>query len=40
VVEANYDWTFVRVYTEEGITGLGESLLAPALTTIFSHLKP
>jgi L-alanine-DL-glutamate epimerase-like enolase superfamily enzyme len=23
VVEANYYWTFVRVYTDEGITGLG-----------------
>lgn len=40
VVEANYDWTFVRVYTDEGITGLGESFLAPGLTAIIRDLKP
>jgi gluconate/galactonate dehydratase len=40
VVEANYDWTFVRVYTDEGITGLGESFLAPDLTGIIRDLKP
>lgn len=40
VVEANYDWTFVRVYTDEGLTGLGESFLAPGLTGIIRDLKP
>ena len=40
VVEANYDWTFVRVYTDEGLTGLGESFLAPGLTAIILDLKP
>ena len=40
VVEANYDWTFVRVYTDGGITGLGESFLAPGLTAIIRDLKP
>ena len=40
VVEANYDWTYTRIYTDEGITGLGESFLAPALTTIIRDLKP
>jgi hypothetical protein len=27
VVEANYDWTFTRIYTDEGITDLGEGSL-------------
>ncbi|MBA2691010.1 MAG: mandelate racemase/muconate lactonizing enzyme family protein [Rubrobacter sp.] len=40
VVEANYDWTFTRIYTDEGITGLGESFLAPGLTAIIADLKP
>ena len=40
VVEANYDWTFIKVYTDEGVEGLGESFLAPGLTRIISDLKP
>ena len=40
VVEANYDWTFTRIYTDEGITGIGESFLAPGLTQIIRDLKP
>lgn len=31
VVEANYGWTLVRVYTDEDITGLGKSFLVPSL---------
>ncbi len=40
MVEANYDWTFVRVYTDRDIVGLGESFLAPGLTAIIRDLKP
>jgi L-alanine-DL-glutamate epimerase-like enolase superfamily enzyme len=40
VVEANYDWTFVRVYADNGLVGLGESFLAPGLTAIIGDLKP
>jgi L-alanine-DL-glutamate epimerase-like enolase superfamily enzyme len=40
VVEANYDWTFVRVYTDEGVAGLGESFTAPGLTAIVRELEP
>ena len=30
VVEANYDWTFVRIDAEgEGLTGIGECFCAP-----------
>ena len=35
VVEANYDYTFVRVETDwEGLCGTGECFFAPGLTTI------
>ncbi|MDP8926143.1 MAG: hypothetical protein M3M97_04355 [Actinomycetota bacterium] len=40
VVEANYDWAFIRVYTDKGITGLGERFLTPGLTAITQDLKP
>src|ERR671933_2634522 len=40
VVEANYDGTFIRVYTDEDITGLGEGFLAPGLTGIIRDLEP
>ena len=29
VVEGNFDWTFVRIETDEGIQGLGECFFAP-----------
>ena len=35
VVEANYDWTYVRVDAEgEGLSGPGECFCAPGLTAI------
>ena len=41
VVEANYDWTFVRVDAEgEGLSGLGECFCAPGLTAIVRDLAP
>lgn len=40
MVEANFDWTFVRIHTDTGITGLGECFLAPGLTAIIRDLKP
>ena len=40
VVEANFDWTFVRVETDEGISGLGECFFAPGLTSILRSLEP
>jgi len=38
VIEANYDWTIVRIETDEGISGLGESFCAPALTQTIREL--
>jgi len=40
VVEGNFDWTFVRIETDEGITGLGECFFAPGLTSILRSLEP
>ena len=38
VVQGNYDWTFIRVYTDQGVVGLGESFFAPGLTGIIRQL--
>ena len=38
VVQGNYDWTYIRVYTDRGIVGLGESFFAPGLTSIVQEL--
>ncbi|MBW3560981.1 MAG: mandelate racemase/muconate lactonizing enzyme family protein [Actinobacteria bacterium] len=32
VIEANFEWTLVRVDTDEGVSGLGEMFFAPGLT--------
>lgn len=40
VVEGNFDWTFVRVETDEGIQGLGECFFAPGLTAMLRSLEP
>lgn len=40
VVEGNFDWTFVRIETDEGIRGLGECFFAPGLTGILRSLEP
>ena len=40
VVEGNFDWTFVRIETDEGIAGLGECFFAPGLTSILRSLEP
>ncbi len=40
VVEGNFDWTFVRIETDEGIQGFGECFFAPGLTSILRSLEP
>ena len=40
VVEGNFDWTFVRIETDEGIYGLGECFFAPGLTSMLRSLEP
>lgn len=39
-MEGNFDWTFVRIETDEGIRGLGECFFAPGLTSILRSLEP
>jgi L-alanine-DL-glutamate epimerase-like enolase superfamily enzyme len=38
VVEGNFDWTLVRIDSDDGFYGLGESFLAPGLTAIIRSL--
>jgi L-alanine-DL-glutamate epimerase-like enolase superfamily enzyme len=38
VIEANFDWTIVRVDTDEGVSGLGECFCAPGLTATIRDL--
>ncbi|MGA2419564.1 MAG: mandelate racemase/muconate lactonizing enzyme family protein [Candidatus Acidiferrum sp.] len=40
VVEGNFDWTFVRLETDEGLRGLGECFFAPGLTAMLRSLEP
>jgi L-alanine-DL-glutamate epimerase-like enolase superfamily enzyme len=38
VVEANYDWTIVRIDSDEGVSGWGEAFCAPGLTQTIREL--
>lgn len=40
IVEGNFDWTFVRIETDDDIRGLGECFFAPGLTSILRSLEP
>ena len=41
VVQANYDYTFVRIEADrDGLYGTGECFFAPGLTAILSELAP
>ena len=40
VVEANYDWTIVRVQAEDGLCGWGEAFCGPGLTQTVRELAP
>jgi L-alanine-DL-glutamate epimerase-like enolase superfamily enzyme len=40
VVEGNFEWTFVRIETDEGLRGLGECFFAPGLSSILRSLEP
>ena len=39
VLEANFDWTIVRIDTDEGITGWGEAFLGPGLTSVIREFR-
>ncbi len=38
VIEGNFDWTIVRIETDEDLQGYGESYFAPGLTAIIAEL--
>lgn len=38
VVEANFDWTLIRIESESGVVGYGESFFAPGLTAIVREM--
>lgn len=40
VIEANYDWTIVRVESDEGVCGWGEAFCAPGLSQTIRELAP
>jgi len=40
VIEANYDWTIVRLDGAGGHFGLGEAYMGPGLTAILDELRP
>ena len=39
VLESNFDWTIVKVETDEKITGFGEAFLGPGLTRIIKEYE-
>lgn len=39
VLEANFDWTIVKLETDEKITGYGEAFLGPGVTTIIRDFR-
>lgn len=39
VIEANFDWTLVRIDTDEGVSGLGECFFAPGLSATVRDLS-
>lgn len=40
VIEANYDWTIVRIECDQGVCGWGEAFCAPGLTQTLRELAP
>lgn len=40
VIEGNFDWTLVRIDSDSGAYGLGESFTTPGLTAIIRALRP
>jgi L-alanine-DL-glutamate epimerase-like enolase superfamily enzyme len=39
VLEANFDWVFVRVDTDAGVTGYGEAFLGPGVTAVIRQYQ-
>ncbi len=39
VIESNYDWTIVKVHTDNGLVGWGEAFVAPGLTALLREFN-
>jgi len=39
VIEGNFEWNFVRVHTDAGVTGLGEAYRGGGVTEIMEYMK-
>lgn len=37
VIETNFDWTLIKIETDEGVAGHGEAFFGPGLTTIIKQ---
>ena len=37
VIEANFDWTIVKIETEDGVTGYGEAFVGPGLPAVINE---
>lgn len=40
ILEANFDWNFIKIESDEGITGYGEVFLAPGLSSVIRSFIP
>jgi gluconate/galactonate dehydratase len=40
IIEANYDWTIVKLTADNGLVGWGEAFFAPGLTSLIRELDP
>ena len=40
VIESNYDWTIIKIKTDNGLVGWGESFVAPGLTAVLREFDP
>lgn len=40
VIESNFDWTLVKIDTDEGVTGYGEAFVGPALAAVLRQYAP
>lgn len=40
VIAGNFDWVLVRVYTDEGVTGLGEAYWGAGVAEIIQDMRP
>ncbi len=40
VIESNFDWTIVKIETDEGLIGYGEAFVGPALAAVIREYAP